>query len=79
MNVTYRIFDAWKELDGRSESKDFMCYQTFTGKIIALNYSDMRRLFLRKSKRQILEANAILLSGLEQALNTNSYSGSINI
>ena len=74
MNVTYKIFDAWHELDNEAEICKFMAYQIRSGKIIALNYSDMRRLFLMNSKKDIINSNVKLLSGLEDALSTGKNS-----
>ena len=79
MNVTYKIFDAWHELDNESEICKFMAYQIRSGKIIALNYSDMRRLFLMNSKEDIINSNVKLLSVLEDVLSTGKKFGVIDV
>lgn len=79
MQINYTIFDAWQELDGRSESKDFICYETSRNKIIALDVHDIRKLFVTKSKINIFEAVAELLAGLENALNTGITAGAVEV
>lgn len=79
MQINYRIFDAWQELDGRPESKELICYETSRNKIIALDVHDIRKLFVTKSKINILEAVAELLSELENALNTGITAGVIKV
>lgn len=79
MQINYRIFNSWRELDGRSESKELICYETSRNKIIALDVHDMRKLFITKSKINILEALAELLSELEQALNTGITAGAVHV
>ena len=79
MNVTYKIFDAWHELDNEAEICNFMAYQIRSGKIIALNYSDMRRLFLMNSKEDIINSNVKLLNELEDALSTGKIFGVIDV
>ena len=79
MQINYRIFNHWRELDNLPESKHFMCYQTSTGKIIALDYEGMRRLFLLNNKSDIVKANALIISELGQALEANKLSGAITL
>ena len=79
MQVSYKIFSNWRELDNLPEANNFMCYQIRTSQVVALAYDDMRKLFLLNSKRDILRANAELLSGLQEALNNGQNSGAITL
>ena len=79
MQVSYKIFSKWQDLDNLPESKHFMCYQTSTGKIIAFDYEDMRRLFLLNSKADIINANVKILNELEDALSTGKFFGVIEV
>ena len=79
MQINYRIFNHWRELDNLPEANNFMCYQIRTGQVVALDYDAMRKLFLLKTKRDILRANAELLSALQEALNNSQNSGAITL
>ena len=79
MQINYKIFSHWRELDNVPEANNFMCYQIRTGQVVALAYDDMRKLFLLNSKRDILRANADLLSGLQEALNNGNNSGAVTL
>ena len=79
MQINYRIFNHWRELDNLPEANNFMCYQIRNGQVVALDYDAMRKLFLLKTKRDILRVNAELLSGLQEALNNGNNSGAITL
>ena len=79
LEVRYSIYNSWKALDDVADSDRFMCYKISTGQVVALDYEDMRRLFVTNNKAQILEANANLISGLNKALEAESYTGSIEV
>ena len=79
MQINYRIFNHWRELDNLPEANNFMCYQIRTGQVVALDYNAMRKIFLLNSKRDILSVNAELLSGLQEALNNGQNSGAITL
>lgn len=79
MQINYRIFNHWRDLDACTQSKDFICRETCSGQIVALDYPAMRKLFLLSSKAVIIETTAELLSELENALDTGTNAGVINL
>lgn len=79
MQINYMIFDTWENISNLSDRKEFIYYETLSGKIIAFNCSDLRRLFVTNTKLNILEAIAEILSEIEQALNTGITAGSITL
>ena len=79
MEINYRIFTSWAEVGNASDSQELICRETHSGKITALNYPDLRKLFVLNTKLNILKANAEILSGLEQALDTGTTAGAITV
>ena len=79
MQVKYIIFNSWRDLESRSESKDFIYFETHSGKIIALDYESMRKLFVTNSKNKFLEVTALIISELGKALEKGLTAGAIEL
>ena len=79
MQINYRIFNSWLDLESRSDAGDFIYYQTSTGKKIALDYHEMCKLNSLYSKKKFLEVTALIISELGKALEADKLSGAITL